>query len=138
MPKKDKRVKRSTEPQVRDMVTKNDNDASQQYALLEKALGGCKFAALCQDGQKRIAHVPGRMRNKSQFKMAAGDMVLLSVRSFQDNMADILEKYSSQDVRTLKKGGRIPESLLGQNSKTAALGEEPVNDDEIPFDFDAI
>ena len=41
--------------------------------------------------------------------MNKGDTVLVSLREFQDTIADILIKYMDEEVRNLKIYGEIPE-----------------------------
>merc|ERR1719378_569699 len=54
---------------------------------------------MCFDGEKRLAHIRGKMRKKSnalrQVWINQGDIVLLSLRDFQDDKADVIQKYSS-------------------------------------------
>jgi translation initiation factor 1A len=39
-----------------------------------------------------------------------GDIILLSLRDFQDDKADVIQKYSPDEARELKKYGQLPES----------------------------
>ena len=42
----------------------------------------------------------------------AGDVVLLGLREFQDEKADVILKYSPEEARQLKALGQLPESLV--------------------------
>ena len=83
-------------------------------------LGNGRLEAQCFDGEKRLAHIRGKMRKKvrSQQPMALalfansqtpqllqvwinqGDIVLLSLREFQDDKADVIVKYTADEARS--------------------------------------
>lgn len=52
--------------------------------------------AQCFDGTKRLAHIRGKMRKKVWINQ--GDIVLLSLRDFQDDKADVIVKYTPDEV----------------------------------------
>ena len=46
------------------------------------------------------------------------DVVLVSLRDFQDDKCDIIDTYDDNQVRVLKEGKHIPESIqLGEGSE---------------------
>lgn len=45
-----------------------------------------------------------------QVWMNVGDVILLSLREFQDAKGDIILKYSADEARSLKSLGEIPET----------------------------
>ena len=60
-------------------------------------LGNGRVEAQCFDGTKRLAHIRGKMRKKVWINQ--GDIVLLSLRDFQDDKADVIVKYTPDEVR---------------------------------------
>mmetsp|Transcript_50632 Transcript_50632/g.101100 ORF Transcript_50632/g.101100 Transcript_50632/m.101100 type:complete len:89 (+) Transcript_50632:302-568(+) len=44
-------------------------------------------------------------------RIAVGDIVLISLRGFQDNKADVIDKYMPDEVRALKTAGELPETV---------------------------
>lgn len=62
--------------------------------------------------------------------MNVGDLILLSLRDFQDGRGDIIMKYSADEARSLKSLGEIPE--------TAVINETDANPEnaDIQFEFD--
>ena len=82
-------------------------------------LGNGRIEAQCFDGEKRLAHIRGKMRKKvcaqvlksveevvliygyvgSQVWINQGDIVLLSLRDFQDGKADVIVKYTADEAR---------------------------------------
>jgi translation initiation factor 1A len=59
-----------------------------------------------------------------------GDIILLSLRDFQDNKADVIVKYTADEARNLKAYGELPENA--KINETDTFGEE---DGECTFDF---
>jgi len=51
-----------------------------------------------------------------------GDIILLSLRDFQDDKADVIQKYTSDEARNLKHYGELPESA--KINETDTFGEE--------------
>lgn len=46
-----------------------------------------------------------------QVWVAAGDIVLVSLREYQDEKGDVILKYSADEARALKAAGEIPEHI---------------------------
>lgn len=51
-----------------------------------------------------------------------GDIVLLSLREFEDGKADVIQKYTPDEARSLKQYGELPE--------TTRINEEAFGDEE--------
>lgn len=98
----------------------------QEYAQIVKAYGNGRFEANCFDGKTRLAHARGSLKKKKIF-VKAGDVVLISLREFEDNKCDVLHVYNLKEIKDLKKLGEIP-----ANISEDAL-EKTVEDDG--FDF---
>ena len=82
----------------------------QVYAIIIKALGCGKFNIKCSDGKDRIGHIRGNMRKRVWIYI--GDLVLASLRGhkgyeFQDNIADILHKYTNDEMKTIIKSENL-------------------------------
>lgn len=61
-----------------------------------------------------------------------GDIILLSLREYQDEKADVLLKYNPDEARSLKQAGELPDTTKINEVETFG-GEE---DDEVEFEFD--
>ena len=105
--------------------TKQDRE---EYGIVEKELGDCKVDVKCSDGLNRIGKIPGSFRKKIWIKV--GDMVLVSIREFEEKKCDIITKYEPDDVRTLKKEGVTLECK--------SIEDINFNEEETGFDFDNI
>jgi translation initiation factor 1A len=79
-----------------------------EYAQVIKMLGNGRLDAQCFDGEKRLAHIRGKLRKKVWINQ--GDIILLSLRDFQDNKADVIMKYTADEARALQKAGELPEN----------------------------
>lgn len=102
-------------------------EQGQEYAKITKVLGDRNFEAYCSDGITRLCHVRGKLRGKTFIFL--GDIVLISLRDFQDNKADIISKYSNDHINILKNEGDIN----FENTKS-----EIENNMESIFSFDEI
>ena len=83
-------------------------EEGQEYAQVLKMLGNGRLEALCFDGEKRLAHIRGKLRKKVWINQ--GDIILLSLRDYQDEKRDVILKYSADEARSLKAYGELPES----------------------------
>lgn len=61
-----------------------------EYAQVLKMLGNGRLEALCFDGSKRLAHIRGKLRKKVWINQ--GDIILLSLRDYQDEKGDVILK----------------------------------------------
>lgn len=103
-------------------------DENEKYAEVLKELGDNRLRVFCFDDQKeRVARIPGKMRG-NRMRIHVGDVVLVSVREFEDK-GDVLTKYSANDVRLLKKQGKVSSNVKE---------DDAVADEDVGFDFDAI
>lgn len=108
-----------------------------EYAQVSKTLGSGHLEVQCFDGEKRIAHIRGKLRKKVWIN--PGDVVLLSLRDFQDSRADIILKYTPDEARSLKALGEIPENgtpTFPYMSATINENELVDGNDDIQFEFD--
>tara|TARA_B100000780_G_C20834315_1_gene331525 strand:- start:82 stop:471 length:390 start_codon:yes stop_codon:yes gene_type:complete len=105
-------------------------DDGQEYAQVTRMLGNGRCDVQCFDGVKRLAHIRGTMRNKIWIRIS--DIILVSLRDYQDSKCDIIMKYTDEEVRNLKSYGELPET-------TSLVLEQPNEETEdTPFDFDDI
>ena len=64
-------------------------------------LGNGRLEAHCFDGVRRLCHIRGKMRKRVWVN--AGDIVLISLREFQDNKGDVIAKciYTPNNTHTI-------------------------------------
>ena len=97
-----------------------------EYAQVAKMLGNGRLEARCFDGKTRLCHIRGKMRKKVWVNK--GDIILLGLRSFQDEKADVIHQYKPEEARELKKRGALP-------SNTHIEDNRDEEEDNIPFEF---
>ena len=95
----------------------------QEYAQVLRMLGNGRLEAYCFDGQRRLCIIRGQMRRRVWVN--TDDIILVGLRDFQSDKADVLLKYTPDEVRSLKQYGELPENLK------VAETEDP--DDDIQF-----
>jgi translation initiation factor 1A len=140
MPVKKKNNKGSK--RVRD-TTLYLKELGQEYAQIIKIMGNCRFGCLCLDGKERIGKICGRMKKRCKWmKVTIDDIVLVSLRDFDDENVDIILKYDVPQIRKLKKMGLIPSSI-GNNKETeddgsAGIFAEDEEEEKTPFNIEDI
>src|ERR1700760_1332798 len=93
-------------------------------------LGNGRLEAMCFDGSKRLAHIRGKLRKKVWINQ--GDIILLSLRDYQDEKGDVILKYSADEARSLKAYGELPDTA--KINETDTYGDE--GNEGIGFEFD--
>ncbi|CAI2381898.1 unnamed protein product [Moneuplotes crassus] len=103
-------------------------EEGQDYGIVTKMLGNSRIECVCGDGKTRICLIRGKMKNRVWIR--AGDVVLVSLREFEDDKGDIILKYHPEEFRELKKKGEIPETLKVDVDE-AGEEEDDVNFEEV-------
>jgi translation initiation factor 1A len=88
--------------------------------------------AKCFDNVTRLCMIRGKM-NKRQW-IAVGDIILVSLREYQDGRGDIIGKYTVSEARSLKQAGEIPDTIVTNKDDNPDNKEE----DDVPFAFEDI
>ena len=84
-------------------------EEGQEYAQIKKCKGNCRFDVLCFDGKERMAIMCGAMRKRKFVNV--NDIVLVSLRDWQDSVCDIIDNYDENLARKLKEKGLVPKSI---------------------------
>ena len=108
-----------------------DDNQLQEYAQITKCFGNCRFEVLCFDGKTRMAIICGKMRKR--VFVNAHEIVLVSLREWQDSKCDIIDKYSASDVQKLKQKNLIPKSIKLEEKNDL---DDEIMDDNLGFVFD--
>ena len=104
--KKHKRNKKQDDTYEKTLRLKEEG---QEYAQVKKCLGNCRFNVLCFDGKERMATMCGGMRKRRFINQ--DDIVLVSLRDWQDAKCDIIDNYDENLVRKMKDKGLVPDSI---------------------------
>ena len=103
MPKRGGRGGRQNIGAKRELVCKVEGET--EYGQVLKNLGNKRLEViLFSNGKSLNCKIRGSLRAW----IAIGEVVLVSMRDFQQDRADIIWKYSADEARKLKKLGEIP------------------------------
>ena len=105
-------------PVKRDLVTK-DSDEGLEYSKVEKMLGNARVLVKCFDGVTRVGRIRGKMKRKVW--IGVGDLVLVSLREFENKKCDVILKYLPEEIRQLKAQGCIPEVFSENETNTEGI-----------------
>ena len=101
-------------------------EEGEEYAQITKILGDGRFQCKCADGIDRVAHLRGKFRKRVW--LGNGDIILVSLREFEPEKCDIVEKYKEKEVAKLKKENEIPESMVLPSGADAEEKDEGEGD----------
>ena len=73
----------------------------QEYAHVLSVFGDGRYELMCYDKKKRLGILRGRLKRTSRINK--GDLVLISIRDYQDTKCDIIACYSQTDTDKLIK-----------------------------------
>lgn len=103
-------------------------EEGQEYAKVTRCKGNCRFDVECCDGKTRAAILCGTMRKRKFINQ--GQIVLVSIREWQDDICDIIDSYEDSHAKRLKSEKEIPDSFrLGEDNPFENV------DDGIEFDM---
>ena len=97
-------------------------EEGQEYAQITQCLGNCRFNVMCFDGKERMATMCGGMRKRRFVNM--NDIILVSLRDWQDAKCDIIDSYDDNLTRKLKDKGLIPDSIKLDSDNKQDIDEE--------------
>lgn len=134
--KNKKRGKNEAEDVKRELIFQ---EYGQEYAQVIRMLGNGRCEAMCVDGIKRLCHIRGKMHEKVW--IAAGDIILVGLRDFQDDKADVILKYMADEAQKLQKYHELPDSIrLNLNVLGGVMdeeGDDADGDNHVDFEDDA-
>ena len=89
---------------------------NEMFAFAEQILGGRRVTVLCEDGETRMARIPGKMRRRQWVR--DGDLIIVWPWDFQDAKADVKHRYSKTQAMYLSRKGVLPKELdfFGMNT----------------------
>jgi translation initiation factor 1A len=125
--KKGKKVKKQSDDSIeRLLILKEEN---QEYCQVTKLLGNSRTEGQCFDGKTRLCKIRGNLKKKKCW-IKNGDIVIVSLRDFEDDKCDIIYVYHVKEIKKLIKMGELPQTI---KINELEAGEE-INED-IGIDF---
>ena len=129
--KNHRKMKNSIVTQTRELIFK---EFSEDYALITKVLGSGRLMGKCfQDNIERLCVIRGSLRVGQINRIKQGDIVLVSLREYQDTKADVIHVYLQDEVKSLIAYEEI-------SSKFVSFMDNEIHqfqhmDDNVIFDF---
>ena len=82
---------------------------NEMFALADQILGGRRVSILCEDGETRLARIPGKMRRRQWVR--EGDLIIVWPWDFQDSKADVKHRYTKTQAMYLSRKGVLPDDV---------------------------
>lgn len=103
---------------------------NEMFAIADQILGGRRVKAVCEDGESRLARIPGKMRRRQWVR--EGDLIVVQPWDFQDEKANVCMRYTKTQSLYLSRKGVLPEivDLFGVTnlSENQNLEIEPISE----------
>lgn len=94
----------------------------QEYAFVTKKLGDNRYTILCYDKVSRLGILRGSLKRGP--KLGINNMVLVSIRGFQDDKCDIIAIYTSEEVDKLIGFNEILPSFAREGKMSSSRPQE--------------
>mmetsp|Transcript_11250 Transcript_11250/g.15493 ORF Transcript_11250/g.15493 Transcript_11250/m.15493 type:complete len:142 (-) Transcript_11250:760-1185(-) len=108
----------------------------QEYAQVLRMLGDGRVALQCYDDVARTGLIRGTMRRRVWIN--TGDIVLIGLREFQPDKADVIHKYTTEEARNLQAFGELPTTARINQTAVDIAMEGGEQEEDMGFDFDEI
>ena len=82
---------------------------NEMFALADQILGGRRVSVLCEDGETRLARIPGKMRRRQWVR--EGDLIIVWPWDFQESKADVKHRYTKTQAMYLSRKGVLPDDV---------------------------
>ncbi len=80
---------------------------NEMFAIADQILGGRRVRAVCEDGDSRLARIPGKMRRRPWVR--EGDLIVVQPWDFQDEKANVVMRYTKTQSLYLSRKGVLPD-----------------------------
>jgi translation initiation factor 1A len=86
-----------------------DKKQGELFGIADQLLGGSRLKVMCEDGNSRVARIPGKMKRRMWIR--EGDLVIVKPWSFQDEKADVVWRYTMTQAAWLSRREIIPKQI---------------------------
>jgi translation initiation factor 1A len=94
----------------------------QEYARVSKLLGNCRVLAVTNDGSEKLCIIPRKFKFKVMINK--DDVILITIRGYQNDKADVIYKYYPREIKQLIKMGQIGNAISESFEITHVVDEE--------------
>ncbi len=97
---------------------------NEMFAIADQMLGGRRVRAICEDGEVRIARIPGKMRRRQWVREE--DLIVVQPWEYQDDRANVISRYSKTQAMYLSRKGQLPGvvDVFGSGDEAVDLGDD--------------
>lgn len=85
-------------------------EKGEMFAVVDRMLGGSRMNVVCDDGNSRLARIPGSKRKRIK-RLRSGDLLIIKPWDVQNAKADIVLQYRPYQARLLSQRNLIPEAI---------------------------
>ena len=107
---------------------------NEMFAIADQSLGGRRVRAVCEEGDSRLARIPGKMRRRQWVR--EGDLIVVQPWDFQDEKANVCMRYTKTQSLYLSRKGVLPEivDLFGMSNleEVEGIDIETTDDEKSP------
>ena len=98
----------------------NLDKTNEEYAIVIKLLGNCRVSLFTNSGNECIGIIRGSLRKFSKrILIEKGDIVVVSLRDYQNNKVDIVHKFNREQIQSLINEKILAQSIINfYNNKT--------------------
>ncbi len=86
-----------------------DKKLSELFGVADQLMGGSRLKVMCEDGQSRLARIPGKMKRRMWIR--EGDLVIVKPWEFQEEKADVVWRYTKTQAQYLARRGMVPKQI---------------------------
>ena len=107
---------------------------NEMFAIADQILGGRRVRSVCEDGETRLARIPGKMRRRQWVR--EGDLIVVQPWEFQEEKANVCMRYTKTQSLYLSRKGVLPEivDLFGMATDESVTAMEERAEAEEPAD----
>ncbi len=105
---------------------------NEMFAIADQILGGRRVRSVCEDGETRLARIPGKMRRRQWVR--EGDLIVVQPWEFQEEKANVCMRYTKTQSLYLSRKGVLPEivDLFGMATDESVTAMEEQAEAEEP------
>ena len=111
----------------------------EDYAIVTKLLGNCRVLLITNLGNECIGIIRGSLRKFSnRILIEKGDIVVVSIRDYQNNKVDIVHKYNREQIQGLINDKKLSQTIINFYFNKVNLDKSDtgnIDDDKLEFDY---
>ncbi len=104
---------------------------NEMFAIADQILGGRRVRSVCEDGETRLARIPGKMRRRQWVR--EGDLIVVQPWEFQEEKANVCMRYTKTQSLYLSRKGVLPEIVdlfgMATDEDVSSMEEQMADED---------